>query len=410
MQRKRFQLLYALVALVCLISISRADASSYKVLHRFHRFDGAFPNGALVMDPAGNLYGITQRGGNFDHGTVFRLTRNSDGTWSESVLHSFAGEPDGSDPLAGLIFDSAGNLYGTTHAGGDSTACPGGGGTVFTLTPGPDGSWTESVIHRFSGSDGCGPERSGVIIDAAGNLYGTAAFGGSGSSGVVFKLTPEAGGWTPSVLYNFTGGLDGQSPASGVVLDAAGNLYGTTLVAGAHGRGTIFKIAPGPDGSWSETTLHSFSSGGKDGFNPNGLTIDANGTLFGTTFNGGGSGLSMGMVFRLKPNPDGSWTYRKIHTFIGEPGSQPIADLTLYDTGLLYGTTFMGGLPQSGVMFKLAHNPNDSWSYTVAHVFLGRPGRNPEGRLIRNKTGKLYGTTTFSDFDGILGVVFEFTP
>jgi hypothetical protein len=119
---------------------------------------------------------------------------------------------------------------------------------------------------------------------------------------------------------------------------------------------------------------------------------------------------SMGMVFRLKPNRDGSWTYRKIHTFIGEPGSQPIADLTLYGTGLLYGTTFMGGLPQSGVMFKLAHNPNDSWSYTVPHVFLGRPGKNPESQLIRDKAGKLYGTTTFSDVQGGKGIVFEFTP
>ena len=306
--------LFVLVAVGVLLS--RVEAKTFRVLHTFSGFDGAYPIGGLVFDKVGNLYGTTQLGGAFGQGAVYQLSRNSDGTWEEIVLYSFAGGTDGSNLLAGLVLDSSGNLYGTTHDGGiNSAVCPAGGGTVFKLMPSANGSWIKTVLYSFSGSaDGCGLERSGVIFDTSGNLYGTTAFAGSGGFGVVFKLTPGADGtWSQSVLHSFTdfnAGADGGDPASGVIFDAAGNLYGTTQLGGAYGHGTIFKLARKLDGSWSESILHSFCSGCSDGFQPSELTIDSIGNFYGVTILGGGSGPASAW-------PSGS---RKMLTEVGRIG------------------------------------------------------------------------------------------
>ncbi|MGA2903955.1 MAG: choice-of-anchor tandem repeat GloVer-containing protein [Candidatus Korobacteraceae bacterium] len=294
--------------------------------------DGSYPFAGLIFDAAGNLYGTTARGGTSSGcsgsgcGTVFELTPTAGGGWTEQVLYSFCSQTnctDGSYPFAGLIFDAAGNLYGTTFAGGIHPSCTlsgyAGCGTVFELSPREGGGWTETVLYSFgSGTDGGYPV-AGLIFDAAGNLYGTTADGAYSSScgqicGTVFELTPTAdGGWTEQVLYSFcsqTNCTDGYGPYAGLIFDAAGNLYGTTIYGGIYGYGTVFELTPTAGGGWTETALHSFGNDPaarvEDGAGPfAGLIFDAAGNLYGTTY-GGGNGTTCGpsgcgTVFEMTP-------------------------------------------------------------------------------------------------------------
>ena len=224
------------------------------MLYSFSGADGGGPVAGLIFDTAGNLYGTTEEGGAHGAGIVFELTPNGDGSWTESVLHSFNGT-DGSSPFAGVIFDQAGNLYGTTGFGGASAT-----GTVFKLTPNSNGSWTESVLHSFKGKDGLQPV-AGVIFDQAGDLYGTTPEGGAYDYGVVFKLAPNSnGGWNETLLHTFTGGKDGGVLVAGVIFDQAGNLYGTTRnedrsLCGGQGCGVVFKLTPNSNGGWKSADL-----------------------------------------------------------------------------------------------------------------------------------------------------------
>jgi len=254
-------------------------ARRYKVLYRFTGgTDGSQPFAGLILDTSGNLYGTTPQGGACGNGVVFKLTKNSDGSWTESVLHAFAGGTDGATPYAEVTFDTSGNLYGTTQYGGASSA-----GTVFQLAPNSDGTWTERVLYSFTGgSDGANPF-SGVIFDGGGNLYGTTYYGGASGAGVVYKLTPNSDGtWIERVLHTFTGGLDGGNPDFGnLTFDTAGNLYGPTGYGGGSGSGVVYKLTPSDDGTWTETVLHTFT-GGKDGMIPSGtLVFDPMGRLYG---------------------------------------------------------------------------------------------------------------------------------
>ena len=369
----------AVIAVALVLAPGAWAASTFKVLHRFTGAfiggtDAAQPEAGLIFDAAGNVYGTTARGGGsvscgLGCGTVFRLTPNPDGTWTESVLHSFDEEIDGESPFAGLIFDAVGNLYGTTAGGGG----PARNGTVFKLTPNPDGSWTESVLHSFRlkrGADGAHPF-GGLIFDAAGNLYGVTVAGGASTNcpssntgcGVVFKLTPNSNGsWTERVIHSFCSVpncADGGGPIAGLIFDAAGNLYGTTQGGGSAGNGTVFKLTPNSDGSWTESVLHSFT--GADGHNPfAGLIFDAAGNLYGTTNAGGAStncSNGCGVVFKLTPNSDGTWTERVIHTFGSLPAVFPDAGLVLDAAGNLYGTTLLCVLSGGcGTVFKMTPN------------------------------------------------------
>ncbi len=320
------------------------------VLYSFRHSDGHYPTSGLIFDAAGNLYGTTNRGGSGSGGqggdrcgTVFKLTPNGDGSWTESVLHSFNGS-DGRYPYGGLTFDAAGNLYGTTPLGGAFER-----GTGFELTPNGDGSWTESVLHSFNGSDGAYPY-AGLTFDAAGNLYGSTADGGSGAWGTVFELTPNGdGAWIESVLHSFNGS-DGAYPCAGLTFDAAGNLYGTTEDGGSGAWGTVFELTPNGDGSWVESVLHSFSGGDGD-YPVSGLIIDAAGNLYGTTLEGGSYGY--GVVFKLRPTPAGAWHYRVLHEFQDHPGAQPEAGLVLDQTGNLYGTTSGDRTTTFGSVFEI---------------------------------------------------------
>jgi uncharacterized repeat protein (TIGR03803 family) len=321
-------------------------AWSEKVLHAFGApGDGSVPYGTVSFDLAGNLYGTVAGGGADGYGTVFALTAGKE-SWRETILYSFAylswpvaklaidregdlygvtpkasdayeltpspsgweysmayeftGENgDGSEPYAGLIMDTAGNLYGTTYGGG--IGCPGlGCGTVYELSPGAGGTWTETVLHRFdnNGKDGITPGWGALYMDKSGSLYGTTAGGGC-CGGIVYKLTPSAHGtWKETIIWDFQGGSGGFEPNAGVVMDKSGNLYGTTDYGG-NGCGVIYKLAPKPTGKWAYTVLHTFGVGA-DGCLPEGnLAIDGKGNLYGGTVLGGSHGY--GMIFELTP-------------------------------------------------------------------------------------------------------------
>jgi uncharacterized repeat protein (TIGR03803 family) len=272
------------------------------VLHTFlGSDDGSTPGfGDLLFDQTGNIYGTTSGGGAYGGGTVYELTP-SGGGWTESVLYSFGGGSDGNTPWGGVILDNAGNLYGTTGAGGLSNA-----GTVFQLVHSM--RWTENILRSFAyGSDGGDHPFAGLIIDQSGNLYGATQEGGSGSGGTVFELSPSGGGWTFSLLYSIRGGGINCGPSGSLVMDGAGNLYGTTVCDGRYGYGSVFKLTPSRP-YWTYTSLHDFCAGGppcSDGTGPiSNVVFDANGNLYGTA-EAGGSGTACqggcGIVWEITP-------------------------------------------------------------------------------------------------------------
>jgi len=331
-----------------------------KVLHDFNNNgkDGFYPGSNLVFDAAGNLYGTTELGGTFQYGTVFELAPRAGGGWTEKVLHSFnANGKDGFYPVTSLILDAAGNLYGVAIDGGTY-----GNGAVFELTPKAGGGWTEKVAFSFeaSGMGGQGPT-FGLVFDAAGNLFGATFMGGAHGGGTVFELTPKAGGgWTEKVLHSFNNnGKDGWSPNGGLILDAAGNLYGTTSEGGADNSGTVFELTPYASGAWAEKLLHSFNDNGMDGyFTTAGLIFDATGNLYGTTYDGGSGTVcagGCGTVFEVTRSRSGGWTEKVVHSFNlnGRDGGGPAAGLTIDAAGNLYGTTFYGGADNSGTVFEI---------------------------------------------------------
>ena len=332
-------------------------AGNYKTLHKFTGgADGNQPADTLVFDASGNLYGTAIEGGSSGAGTVFELTPNADGAWTLSVLYGFTGGSDGRAPLAEVIFDTKGNLYGTSLEGGDY-----GAGTVFEVTPNSDGSWTESVLHAFmGGKDGGYPDHGHLIFDAAGNLYGTTAGWYGGGYGTVFELTPNSNGtWTESVLHSFFGGEDGMEPEGTLIFDLTGSLYGTTAGGGAYGHGTAFRLAPGLDGKWKKDVLHQFR-GGNDGSSPfSGVVFDTAGNLYGTTDDGGAGscsdpyGTGCGTVFELIPNSKGGWTEQVLRRFAGITAGNPFGGVVLDTAGNLYGTTYNSSFNSLGVVFEI---------------------------------------------------------
>ncbi len=315
-----------------------------KVLHSFNLDgqDGTNPAAAVAFDAAGNLYGTTVQGGVNNSGTVFELIPNN-GTWAESVLHSFGHAKDGATPQAGVILDSVGNLYGTTETGGVA-----GAGTVFELILN-GGVWTEKVLHSFDTKYGF-ELMAGLTMDGAGNLYGTTFVGGVYGYGTVFELIPNGGKWTLNVLHSFNIRY-GAYPLAGVILDAAGNIYGTTSNGGAYRDGVVFELISN-NGKWTEKVLHNFN--GKFGMNPQaGLILDSSGNLYGTTSQGGLH--NGGTVFELMPN-NGKWTENVLRGFSkgsNNNGTSPEASLILDGAGNLYGTTRLGGSKGWGTVFEI---------------------------------------------------------
>jgi hypothetical protein len=311
------------------------------ILYRFSGgADGARPYAGLVFDEAGNLYGTTIEGGDLSNagcsngrsnlgcGVVFELSPQLNGTWRQSVIHTFEDAPDGAFPAANLILDAAGNLYGTAQEGGDATFCGNGCGTVFELTPNGSQGWTETTIYQFQGASDGGIPVAGLTFDQLGNLYGTT------SMGTIFELTPPGGQgqpWSESVLALVS------QPEGGVIFDTAGNLYGTSNVGSGEAFGGVFELSPTVGGVWNETTLYAFGQGQSS--NPKaGLTIDKAGNLYGTA-----SGRSCGAVYRLE-NENGSWNEAELDFFKSTEGPcQPVASLIVGKLGALYGTSLAGG-------------------------------------------------------------------
>ncbi len=394
------RLSFGLTALVAILGIAFLSAvcaaQEEEVLYSFipDGQGGAVPTGSLVFDAAGNLYGATLQYGAHAYGTVFELTPKVGGGRAEKVLYNFSGV-DGWRPNGGLIFDAAGNLYGTTRQGGsglcyDNNRIPTGCGTIFELSPQSGGTWALTTLHNFqnNGTDGVGPQ-AGLIFDHAGNLYGTTYEGGTAcytvGCGTVFELSPASGGgWTEKILHSFSG-KNGAAPYDSLIFDSAGNLYGTTLGGGDYRAGTVFELMPNA-ASWSEKVLYSFSTGTDDegaAFPYASVIFDSAGNLYGTTFNGGPSNVFGGAVFELSPS-GGNWTATVLQYFdTRSSGQQPTAGLVIDSIGDLYGTTSYGGANNGGTAYALRHTAGGSWTLAVLHSFggTGTDGIEPTGVL-----------------------------
>ena len=405
-----------LVSLLFLL-LSIAALGQETVLHNFDGTDGAMPMSGLIFDSAGNLYGTTYGGGNSGGlcgssgcGTVFELTPGSNGQWTETLLHAFVGD-DGVSPYGGLVLDGAGNLYGTTMQGGTYN-----NGVVFELSPQSNGTWHEMVLHHFGkGNDGGGP-RASLIFDSVGNIYGTTSFGGEYKFGTVFELSPVMSGWKETILHSFGKGNDGRGLSGSLVLDAMGNLYGTTVGDSNKNFGSVFELV-NSGGVWTEKVLHTFNDTSKIkiGDYPFGnLVFDGAGNLYGTTALGGPA--DDGTIFELVKEAGGLWTEKVIHAFYAHPpdGIRPNYGIVFDGAGNLYGTTYMGGKQgSSGTVFKFTPTTGGHWKETLLYTFKDIVnGRFPMCNLVLDSAGNLYGTTmwggSFAYKDRrIFGVVFE---
>jgi uncharacterized repeat protein (TIGR03803 family) len=371
------------------------SAQTFTVLHTFTGgTDGASPRGGLIRDSSGNLYGTTIFGGSTGSGLVFKMNKNGKLT----VLHAFAGGAGGTAPADPVFRDSAGNLYGTTSSGGL------GDGTVFKL----DKKNNFTVLYSFNGKSTGMEPFTPVVRDAAGNLYGTTDLGGDtscdggGGCGVVFKIDPQGNETLPII---FTGGKNGQTPEAGLLMDGAGNLYGTTSAGGKNGNGTVFKL----DTSGNETVVGNFvfARGARPLSN---VIQDSQGNFYGTAISGGNKKCTegCGTVYKM----DTSGNEITLYAFTGgADGAIPTSGLVFDTAGNLYGSTYGGGTPGCqdqgcGVIFKL----DPTGKETVLHSFSdGADGAAPEGNIVLDTAGNLYGTTSIGGTDN-QGVVFKITP
>ncbi|MGB6676495.1 MAG: choice-of-anchor tandem repeat GloVer-containing protein [Terriglobales bacterium] len=423
------------------LELVRKENWKMTVIATFTATEGSYALGALTFDESGNLYGTNGSGGEVNAcnysgcGTAFELTHKKDGEWQVSVLYTFKGNRDGAGP-AGIIFDRHGNLYGATGVGGDplcdvNSNIPG-CGTVFELAPASGGHWKFDVIDRFGLGDGSGPP-SGLVVDASGNLYGTMPQGASsdgGGCGIVYELTPSPhAGWKERILHQFKCGTsDGTYPASSLIFDPAGNLYGTTSWGGTTGGGTVFELKPTASGAWTESVIYSFT-GNADGYEPSGAVVfDAAGNLYGVTDYGGGGqcqteySFGCGVLYELSLASQGTWTETTLHTFMGYPndGAYPVGALGVDQAGDIFGTTIQGGngacvvRDGCGTVFELSPGSGGVWTETVIYNFPGLPGLTaPEGGLTLDSHGNLYGAAAGGNGNGCpygCGAVYELSP
>ncbi|MGA8763160.1 MAG: choice-of-anchor tandem repeat GloVer-containing protein, partial [Candidatus Sulfotelmatobacter sp.] len=434
MLRSPRQTFILLAACTCLLATAFATSPQE---HLVYTSGGppnlAGPTSTLISDAAGNLYGTAYVGGNGlciwsggaqnGCGSVFELSPPAGGIgpWTEKVLYSFQGGTDGALPYAGLVMDAAGNLYGAASVGGDGTSQD--LGIIYELSPpsGGSGAWTFTNLFLFSNTSADGGSPMGTLIfDHAGNLYGTTSSGGASNDGAVFKLSPPSapgGTWTETVLHSFSG-ADGWFPVAGLYLDGAGNLYGTTVqggnmtACGGSGCGVVFKLSPGSGGTWTEMLLHRFAR--TDGSQPYGSLTFYHGNFYGTTFTGSNFA---GTVFELTAGHGGPWTLTTIHSFGGpNDGGAPYSGVTFDGSGNLYGTTYGGGsaAQPDGTVYKLSPPSGGAWSETILTNFSQTgAAQGPIGGLLL-KGNKLFGTTSdcnssFSAGCSISGNVFAIT-
>lgn len=408
-----------LTILAASLVVPCAWGQTFKVLHSFGASgDGLLPEGGQVFDGQGNLYGVTEIGplGNGCSGdgcgTVYQLKPNGDGTWSESVIHAFNGS-DAALPSSAPSFDPQGNLDGT--ADDDAGQYP---VVVYQLSPASDGTWTESILHQFPSSPD--PGLGALTFDPAGNIYGVTAGGGVNDAGSVYSLN-RATGWQERLLLSFDGYpyRRGLSPQGAITFHANGNLYGSTILGGAYNCGVTYKLMRQGSLAWKETVLHDFSCGA-DGFYPYGATFGPDGSLYAVTQIGGVGTvrcpLGCGTVFKLTPNSDGTWTKTTVYKFRGGPndGAGPVDSLVFDQAGNIYSTTGQGGNNSCsngcGTVFKLTPSAGGQWTESILHFFTGgSDGANPISTMAIDGAGNLYGNTYYGGLYGD-GVAFEITP
>jgi uncharacterized repeat protein (TIGR03803 family) len=388
----------AIVFALAFVLMPSTQAQTYKVLHNFTGGpqDGQSPHAGVTMDTAGNLYGTTYYGGSTTNGTAYKLTKNGSGFVYSGLIHSFGSETDGSNPDSKVTIGPDGALYGATNIGVPNTGCGNlGCGIIFKLTG------TESVAYQFTGQrPDSGYPDSAPIFDPSGNMFG--ALPGDICCGIVYELTRSGSGWKENDIYPFKGTSDGSVPKGGVIRDQAGNLYGVTYAGGTHNGGVVYELSPVGSG-WTEKVLYNFDPASA-GINPmGGLLLDQAGNLYGTTTLGGP--LGGGTVFMLS---HGTWTLTVIHKFQRTArGPLPAASLSFDAAGNLYGTTLYGGSSDLGTVFKLTRG---SWTYSVLKNFTnGADGGLPQSDVIFDASGHLYGTASKGGTSH-LGVVWQITP
>jgi len=401
--------LAAVAGLFLLLEAMATQAQSFTVLHEFTGgADGSNPYSSLAMDRAGNLYGVAPFGGNqqlcetqdgIGCGTLFKLSRRGSG-WIFSTLYEFSSGAGGSNPIGTPYIASDGSIYGTTDAGGNQDCRDmfgDGCGTVFHMRPQPtfcrsaSCPWTNTVLYRFTGgSDGNDPY-AGVVLDSAGNVYGTTYAGGSSQLGVAYEVSPSGSGWSESTIHTFAGGNDGARPFSAPIFDGSGNLYGTTADGGGcggdNGCGTVYQLMSSGSG-WSENILYNFSGG--YGLSVAGLIFDPAGNLYGT-FTSPDNG-----AFELSP-AGASWTFTALYVDQSIPIRAFYSPLARDAAGNLYGTSAAGGGSLCdgygcGYVYKLT--PSDGgWTFTQLYSFTGESdGAYPVGGVVLDSNGNLYGT------------------
>ena len=456
--RNFFAATIVLLAALAVVTQSReAFADTFTTLHEFcaksRCKDGIIPTAAFTLDPEGNLFGSTPQGGLMDAicqavepldspgcGVIFELKPNANRMkWTEHVLYKFCSQPncaDGFMPVGALTRDKDGNFFGTTGYGGAHN-----GGVAFELTPNADKTqWTETVLHDFCSAnncaDGVGPG-TGLLLDELGNLYGATKAGGANQAGTVFELTPNTGRtqWTETVIYSFcsvqappSNCADGRIPQA-ITADEDGNLYGTTLeydvgIMHLFGTGTVFKLAPNDTKTqWTETTLFKFCVQSGRGVDPpqcptpgpvsGDLVVGAKGALYGMTRSGGAT--HRGVVFELRPGKAGApWLVKDLHDFCSQPGCDdgryPEGGLIKDNDGDLFGATSGGGSNARGTVFELTRKNSHAaspWSETVLHDFSSTDG-SPHNPLVMDQDGNLYGATRTGALN--TGVAFMLQP
>ncbi len=402
----------------CILAVPAAQGQTFTVLHNFTGArDGANPLDGLTIDRNGNLYGTASAGGyqapgcnnsygNTGCGSVFELARSGTG-WILRPLYDFQGGNDSGNPGYGLVFGPDGALYSVTNGAGgcnDYYVC----GNVFRLAPPPTSctsficNWQETILHQFTGQPDGSLPASRVIFDSAGNMYGVTFFGGLYNGGIIYELSPSGGGWTENVLYSFN--IDGTNgagfPEGSLALDGAGNLYGAANCSAMLGcfYGEVWQLQPS-QGSWNLNALFQFNGG--NGYQPIGVLRDSSGNLFGTTFGDGGN--ESAAVYELSPS-NGGWNYSQLYNY-GGFGEDSTVALAMDSAGNLYGADSITG---DGYIFKLTKSGN-GWTFSRLHSFSGPDGAGATGQLVLDSAGNLYGTTTVGGAYGY-GVIWEITP
>ena len=386
------------------IALQPAQAQTYNVIYNFTGdLGGATPYAGPTLDAFGNLYGSTNLGGADGSGSVYRLTFNGT-SWVYTTLYSFLGTPDGAGPAFGSLAIGPDNrLYGTTEGGGVF-------GTVWsaqpaaTTCPAVSCSWKDTVLHRFgNGLDGSQPI-GGVVLDADGTVYGTNNLGGTSGNGAVFKVTRSGLIWNETLIYSFVGGTDAVNPVAGVSLDASGDVFGTTSFGGANGVGAVYQLVHSQEG-YRESVIYNFQGADDGQIAVGGVILDQAGNLYGTTFDGGVNGG--GTVYELSPSRQG-WTFTVLYSFTGGYGG-PYNNLTWDANGNLYGATNGDGAFGLGSVFKLTPGSN-GWTLTDLHDFAGgNDGASPYGAVAVDAHGNVFGTGAVGGTDN-QGVAWEITP